>query len=683
MIKFIQIEKSFFIILIIIFTGIDIQVYSQDTYRVFFKDKGEKLKSADQIKIDILSVLSKKCLRRRSKVLTSENLFSADDLPVYKPYLQVLTNLGAEILVELRWKNYCVVKVDKTIVDSIKELYFVKSLQPTGSKLESTSNYIIVTKEKNVLNKMSNETVLTDSKFQYGDAFRQIEMLGIDKLQTLGFTGDGVLIGFLDSGFRWRQHKSLRNAKVIKEYDFVNKDSLTNNDSSDNINQDNHGTLVFSTVAGYSNGELIGTAPNADFLLAKTESMKFEKRIEEDYFAAAVEWMESQGADVVNASLGYRKFDSTNISYCDEDFDGVSTICDQAVNSAFEKGMVFFNAAGNNGGDSLTLNTPADAYGAFSVGSVDSNGFDVSKFSSKGPNAIGMIKPEYMAFGNKPVCASPGDSTAFVKAKGTSIASPLLTGSAGLILSIYPQITPIEMDILLKSVSTFSKNPDNKHGWGVPNIFEAVKNYGIAISPIISYRINNFQRIVVNILSKEIIIKHKIFIKFLLKSDFEEYEFIPSGTDFQYYTDIPLEKFYNNPGFAYIIAESAVLKSRLPFQTDSTIAIFPYKTKISMGIDSEMLPRANSTANSSYIYPSIINTDLSILKLFVFLSKTCDFELNIFDYRGNNMRSYKKHSDFDGFSNFDINVSELASGAYFLLIIKPDGKEILKFMLIK
>jgi hypothetical protein len=677
--KYIQMEKSFFLILIIIINGINFEVYSQNTYRVFFKDKGERFKTEIQIKDEILEILNDRCLQRRAKVLPINSLFSIDDAPVYKPYLQELSKTGAEILVQLRWNNYCVVRADKSTVENIKELEFVKNIQPTGSKFETNSIEIIENFNQPVLSKISIDNSISESKFYYGDSFRQIEMLGIDKLHALGFTGDGVLIGFLDSGFRWRQHKSLRNAKVKGEYDFVNGDSLTYNDSTDFPNQDHHGTLVLSTVAGFSNGELIGTAPNANFLLAKTESMKFEKRIEEDFFAAGVEWMESQGADVVNASLGYRKFDSTSISYTNEDLNGISTVCDQAVNRAFENGMVFINAAGNNGGDSLTLNTPADAFGVFSVGSVDSNGFDVSKFSSKGPNSIGMIKPEFMAYGNKPVCASPDDSNSFTRAKGTSIASPLIAGSAGLILSIYPQITPIQLDVLLKCVSSFKNNPDNKHGWGIPNIYEAVRNYGIAISSVSSYRLNDFQRIVVNILSKDIILKHKLFIKFQSKSDFTNYDLTSTGIEYQYYTDVPLENFMDKPGLAYIIAESAEFESRLPFQKDSLISIYPYKSIINQGIDFEMLPGNIFSAKTSYIYPSIINNECSSLKFNIFFSKTGDFELKIFDYFGNNVESNKKYSNIAGFYKFDINTSKLASGAYFAIISKYGEKEILKF----
>jgi hypothetical protein len=681
--KYIQIEKSFFIILIIIFIGMNFKLYSQDTYRVFFKDKGERFKSDNKIKSEIFEILNERCLKRRAKVLPVNSLFSIDDAPVFKPYLQELSNTGAEILVQLRWKNYCVVRADSSSIENIKSLEFVKSTQSTGSKLETSSLEIFGIQNKQVSSKISNDNTVTDSKFHYGNAFRQIEMLGIDKLQALGFTGDGVLIGFLDSGFRWRQHKSLRNAKVMGEYDFINADSLTYNDSTDNAYQDHHGTLVFSTVAGFSNGDLIGTAPNAKFLLAKTECLKFEKRIEEDFFAAGIEWMESQGVDVVNASLGYSKFDSTNASYKNEDFNGTATICDQAVNTAFEHGMVIINAVGNNGGDSLTLNTPADAIGAFSVGSVDSNGVDVSPFSSKGPNAIGMIKPEFMAFGNKPVCASPENSEVFVAAKGTSIASPLLAGSIGLILSIYPQITPIEIEILLKSVSSCRIIPDNKHGWGVPNIFEAVRDYGIAISPIISYRVNNFQRIVVNLLSKQNIIKHKLFIKFQSKSYFTEFELTPSGIEYQYYTDIPLENFMNKSGFAYFIAESATFTSRIPFQPDSLNIINPYLTIIPQGIDTEMLPRTILSTTSSYIYPTIIKNDDSNLKLNIFSNKTGNFEIKIFDYLGTNIENFKKNTEKEGYNEFDLNVSNYASGAYFVIIIKPDAKEILKFLITK
>ena len=118
--------------------------------------------------------------------------------------------------------------------------------------------------------------------FIYGESYNQADLLDVPFVHQLGITGDGVLLGFLDSGFRWKSHSSTQNASVISEYDFVFNDTITANQAQDVPNQDGHGSLVFSTVAGFSQGNLIGIAPLRNFLLAKTEDLRSETHKEED-----------------------------------------------------------------------------------------------------------------------------------------------------------------------------------------------------------------------------------------------------------------------------------------------------------------------------------------------------------------------------------------------------------------
>ena len=60
-------------------------------------------------------------------------------------------------------------------------------------------------------------------------------------------------------------------------------------------------------VGGFTEGEVIGPAYGASFLLAKTEDIRSETPIEEDNWVAALEWADSLGADVVSSSLSSQK----------------------------------------------------------------------------------------------------------------------------------------------------------------------------------------------------------------------------------------------------------------------------------------------------------------------------------------------------------------------------------------
>lgn len=97
---------------------------------------------------------------------------------------------------------------------------------------------------------------------------------------------------------------------------------------------------MLSALAGYKEGQIVGPAYNATFLLAKTEIVNEvsgqrilllnsiqEVQEEEDYFVAGLEWGEENGADIVTASLGY--FDWYTFSDCD----GTTAITTKAVNT--------------------------------------------------------------------------------------------------------------------------------------------------------------------------------------------------------------------------------------------------------------------------------------------------------------------------------------------------------------
>ena len=69
-------------------------------------------------------------------------------------------------------------------------------------------------------------------------------------------------------------------------------------------------------------GIMVGTAPKASYLLIKSEDSDSEYPIEEDYWAAAVEYADSVGVDVISSSLGYFAFDADELSYDQSALDG-------------------------------------------------------------------------------------------------------------------------------------------------------------------------------------------------------------------------------------------------------------------------------------------------------------------------------------------------------------------------
>lgn len=110
--------------------------------------------------------------------------------------------------------------------------------------------------------------------------------------------------------------------------------------------------MILGIVAGKMDGKLYGASYKSKYILAKTEDIRSETRVEEDNYAAALEWMERLGVDVTSSSLGYSEFDNPNESYTYRDMNGQTTIVARAVDSAFVRGVVTVTAAGNE------FNTP-------------------------------------------------------------------------------------------------------------------------------------------------------------------------------------------------------------------------------------------------------------------------------------------------------------------------------------
>lgn len=300
----------------------------------------------------------------------------------------------------------------------------------------------------------------------YGESLDQVDQIQAIELLEMGYNGSGgvaggdpVLVCILDTGFNL-DHEALENVHVVAEWDFVQNDSVTSNEEGDTITQERHGTTVLGAIAGNHEGDLIGPAWGADFLLAKTEIEGQEIRIEEDNWIAAVEWADSAGADIITSSLGYVDW------YEPEDKDGNTALCTIAADIAVSRGIVVVNSAGNLG--SLGgLTPPADGHNVLTVGAVYRDGTIVS-FSSRGPTADGRIKPDLVAMGYRVHSVVSGTRDGYGKHTGTSMAAPLVAGLCALLLETHPDWSPLDLRDSLTTTATRSGSPDNSYGYGIP-----------------------------------------------------------------------------------------------------------------------------------------------------------------------------------------------------------------------
>ncbi|MBC8323164.1 MAG: S8 family peptidase [Candidatus Marinimicrobia bacterium] len=407
--------------------------------------------------------LDDKAIKRRQKMDIKHSWY---DRPVTQSYITAVEELGVVIHHKSRWLNAVSVTVDNDVLNAISAFPFVKNIEPVAifknNKLEFSDSHS--------LRKQS----ITDS-LDYGFAQEQIEQINCHTAHQAGYTGQGVRVLILDTGFN-TVRSVFDSLIIIDEWDFINNDGNTANENDDVSNQHNHGTMVFSTLAGYDPGNLIGPAFDSEFLLAKTEDVPNESQVEEDNYVAALEWGEQLGADIMSSSLGYLDW----YSYCDMDGNtGVTTI---AVDIATSLGMLCVTAAGNwgtaepppNPCDTLYyyISAPADADSVIAVGAVNSDGV-IASFSSHGPTYDGRIKPEVCARGVS-TWGVNANSDSYRTANGTSLSAPLVSGAAAVILSAHPDWTPMQIREALMMTADRVDAPDNDYGYGVIDVMAAI-----------------------------------------------------------------------------------------------------------------------------------------------------------------------------------------------------------------
>jgi hypothetical protein len=422
---------------------------------------------------------------RRRAALGEAGRLDFTDLPVHEPYVDALRGAGLRVRRTSRWLNAASVTGTGRAVEGLRDLPFVHRVQPVLVKRAALEPGPVDPRTERPVSSTSTQTGCPvppsdplEAAF-YGGSYDQLDQIRVLDLQRQGYSGAGVRVMVLDTGFK-RTHPAFAAASVLAEWDFVNEDAHTANEGADTATQHNHGTGCWGTLGGYARGNLIGPAFGAEFLLAKTEDVTQEVHAEEDNYVAALEWGDGFGVDVTSASLAYFDFDS-GYDYTLADLNGDTAVITIAVDLAARKGIVCVNAMGNAGPNPTTLATPADADTVIAVGAADSCG-TVTSFSSRGPTSDGRIKPEISARGRRTTWAVAG-TDGFGVASGTSLSTPLIGGLAALLREAHPTWTPVQLRAALMGTGSQASTPDNNLGYGIADGWSALAYGGATPAP--------------------------------------------------------------------------------------------------------------------------------------------------------------------------------------------------------
>lgn len=678
-----------------------VSAQSRRNYWVWFADKGPRVPKSGALAKGgaaysvAAESLTPRALARRSRALRQEPLVDAEDLPISEPYIGAVEAAGGILRQRSRWLNAASFSLTADQKLRVAELAGVVKLTPVVT-LHARPGAENAAPE-------GEPSLARTTSLDYGPSATQIQQINVTSLHDLGINGLGVLVGMLDSGFRWRAHESLQTRDVIAEYDFIHHDDNTANEANDSANQDEHGTLTFSTLGGWAPGSLIGPAYNAEFILAKTEWVPVtDYQSEEDNWVAGIEWEESYGVDVVSSSLGYNTFvDTTDYTWEHGDFNGRTTASALAAERAARLGVVVCTAMGNeSNGDGVTgtLLTPADADSIISVGNISLQRH-LSFTSSTGPTNDGRIKPDLVAPGVGIYCADVYGSDLYWTKSGTSLSTPLTAGAAALLLSVRPELTPMDVITALKNTAdrnladpfdnSYHVYPNNFVGWGAVNAFQAALFFGPIFSnqPAIRMR-GDTMDILTDVVSK-----------YGLKSDSVLF-FYATGTS-QQFTPIAMQldssMFYSSSGryvvrvpqspagtefHFYIEARDAAGHSyRSPAAVRDTLWTFRYgEPTIDPGLPGQYALIQN--------YPNPFNPTTTITTVPFFTQHPAVVDISIYNILGQRVRTVFQGTSFPQQNSVtwdgkDERGRTAASGMYFCRMKTPVSVFGIKIVLVR
>ncbi|MCO8245015.1 MULTISPECIES: S8 family peptidase [unclassified Haladaptatus] len=338
--------------------------------------------------------------------------------------------------------------MDITVVHKNEHLRYVAVKLPSAMPDSARQSFIDAIEKREGIKyaeqNATHSTYLTPDDPKFGQQYAP-QMVNSDDAWDTTLGSHDVTIAVVDTGAQYDHPDLQANYKSNPGKDFADDDS----DPYPDAPQDEyHATHVSGIAAGViDNGT--GVAGQGNSSLINGRALDEGGSGSTSDIADAIRWAADQGADVINMSLGGGGYTST---------------MKNAVTYASNNGVFIACAAGNDGSSSVSY--PAGYSECLAVSAIDSNG-DLASFSQYGS------KVELCAPGVDVLSTTTETRGSYEKLSGTSMATPVVSGVAGLTLAQW-DLTNSELRSHLKNTAVDVGLSSDKQGSGRVDAYNAV-----------------------------------------------------------------------------------------------------------------------------------------------------------------------------------------------------------------
>lgn len=294
--------------------------------------------------------------------------------------------------------------------------------------------------------------------------------IGLEDIKEYKWQSKPVTVAVLDSGMA--PHPDLLGKCMVFK-DFVNEKSIAYDDNG-------HGTHVCGILCGSgeaSKGKYRGVAPSCRLVVCKVLDKKGDGNAET--MIEAFKWIETQRKKldirIINISVGVGRMHDKE----------KSKQLNECLEKLWDAGLVIVCAAGNKGPRPGSISNIGGLQKVITVGCYDDleehyKESNCEKYSGRGPQSDTFRKPDLVAPGTGIVSCNhlfqkyhTGKEVygqLYIPKNGTSMATPMVSGAAALLLQKEPWLNNEKVAQRIKLSADDLGKPWNRQGWGMLNV---------------------------------------------------------------------------------------------------------------------------------------------------------------------------------------------------------------------